>query len=369
MRDPSISPELLAQYLAGAATPEDVSRVRYWLAGDPRRHMVLTALQRLDTRAGDADLGVGELWAGIADRIAADDGRRRDGQSGMRGVWVGLRRIPLRSGADSLRRIVYGFAGLAVIIGVALYQRVPHDARRTTSRSYATTARQTARIQLADGSRIILAPRTRVTVLVGADESRLVTLVGEARFEIISRLRAPFEVRTGSLVTRVLGTTFDVRRYPEERSGRVVVLDGKVTTSWIGQNRPVTLTAGMIAHFEDSTVIQTKVADPTPYTDWAKGRLVFRDVPVPVVLETLGRWYGYTFNIADSTLVKQHVTATFALGETSEMLQLLKRVLGVDMTLADSIVTLRPAREATVPTTPVRYKMHDPISTLTEVGR
>jgi len=224
-------------------------------------------------------------------------------------------------------------------------------ASSSIAQTYSTTTGRTATIELPGGSRVTLAPRTTLTVVSDRGQHlRSASLVGEADFDIVPDPTAPFVVHTGRVTTRVLGTHFGIRRYADDLIGRIVVFSGKVATD--SRSGPVTLTAGMVAQFTDSLVTATVSDDPSAYADWTNGRLVFRNATVPTVLATLKRWYGYEFRLADSTLATQHVTGVFAIVGTTEMMEAVKRVLGVTMTFDGHVITLQPERSSTSTTHP-----------------
>lgn len=62
-------------------------------------------------------------------------------------------------------------------------------------------------------------------------EKRIIHLVGEAFFEVERMEESPFEIFSGNAKTRVLGTSFNVRAYPEEEIIEVTVATGKVEFS------------------------------------------------------------------------------------------------------------------------------------------
>jgi ferric-dicitrate binding protein FerR (iron transport regulator) len=261
--------------------------------------------------------------------------------------------------------------GLAVV-GVALAVRVitrnPVSTQpASTPITYATAAGQLGRVTLADGSHVRLAPLSRLVVEPGfGSAERAVSLEGEAMFEVTSASEAPFIVRTGSVTTRVLGTTFDVRHYPHDSVVRVVVTSGKVTAG--GHRTPVTLTAGTMGLVTDSTAVATAVGTMDPYTSWVDGRLTFANTEVPTMLATVGRWYGYTFVLADSTIASQHVTTEFNIAARQETLAAIRSLLNVTMTFTDSTVVLhaqRPGQSAQP--APRRTRRIVPLSS--EVGK
>jgi ferric-dicitrate binding protein FerR (iron transport regulator) len=197
---------------------------------------------------------------------------------------------------------------------------------------------------LRDGTKIILAPQTTLTVAstFGRD-TRTVTLSGEAYFDVRTVAGAPFIVRTGTVATRVLGTAFSVRRYGSDDTVHVAVLSGKVASG--GRSAPITVAAGTVAHVTDSTATATAVDDVRAYTDWTQGRLVFDETPVPAMLAALGRWYGYEFRLQDSVLASQNVSASFNVSDSKEMMIVLQGVLRVSMSFRGKVVTLTPRRE------------------------
>jgi len=196
-------------------------------------------------------------------------------------------------------------------------------------------------VTLADGSTVVLAPETRIRYTVDLHGARTADLIGEAFFTI-AHARQPFVVRTGAVTTRVLGTAFDVRRYPGDATTQITVVSGKVSTG--GRRPPVTLSAGAVGHATDSTVTVSAIADPERSTLWTRGRLVFEDAPVSVILSTLSRWYGYEFQLTDTTLAAQRVSVAFRTENPTEAMTMVKLILNVSMTFDGNVVTLRPKR-------------------------
>jgi len=247
-------------------------------------------------------------------------------------------------------RAAWMVLGVAAICAFAIgrWSRIAPWSRTSTfvHAVYTTTVGQVAHLTLADGSHVVLAPRSRLTIAehFGA-ESRDVTLVGEAYFVVQSALRVPFVVHTGPVSTRVLGTTFDVRRYADDRTTHVAVVSGRVATG--GRVSAAVLAAGSAGQVTDSTVVVNAVDDPSTAVAWTQGRLIFNDTPVSVVLATLGRWYGYEFRLADTIVAANHVSMTFKTDAPIETMNAVKALLGVTMTFDGNVVVLRPKQGST----------------------
>jgi transmembrane sensor len=88
-------------------------------------------------------------------------------------------------------------------------------------------------VVLADGSSIFLSPKSKISYAEAFNEGtkREVYLSGEAFFEVAKNPNKPFVVYANELVTKVLGTSFNVRAFPEDKNVVVNVLTGRVAVS------------------------------------------------------------------------------------------------------------------------------------------
>lgn len=338
--DPAELDALFERVLAGEATPEERDRLEAAFARDgiPPEWSAATA------RAVQATVPTVEYDATVfAESVHA---RITVGQNNRSNLSLPAR-MPVAT--PSWRRWgARGALGIAAAIGIAFgLSRLsvwPRDvAHVIVSRNYATQRGQRADVTLPDGSTAVLAPETQLRYTRDSHDVESIDVTGEAFFTVTHRARRPFLVRTGAVTTRVLGTAFDVRRYATDRDARVIVVSGRVAVS--GRGTPVVLTAGTEGRIPDSLIATVSaIADPSDATAWTEGRLVFRDTPVAAMLDAIGRWYGYRFQLSDSTLSAQHVTVTFHADQMTEALNKLKAVLGVTMTFDDDVITLRPER-------------------------
>jgi ferric-dicitrate binding protein FerR (iron transport regulator) len=134
------------------------------------------------------------------------------------------------------------------------------------------------------------------------------------------------------------------------------------------QNGGVTLGVGMIADVSDSTLHVSTVDELAPGTEWVRGELVFHDMPVSAVLQTMSRWYGYQFRSTDSTLLHRKITIGVPMRSSEMALAILEDILSVNLTVAGDTVTLvpHPVRpEKKVP----RVRTYDVWTPTREVGR
>ena len=265
------------------------------------------------------------------------------------------------------------FAAAAIGASVALYvgvRWVTRSVTETPARTYATVAGQRATITLPDSTRVTLAPQTTLTVASDFGRThRAVTLRGEAYFDVAHTAGHPFLVRTDRIVTRVLGTAFDVTHYADDRDVRVAVSSGRVAVA-TPRRTVATLVAGMVGRVTDSTALVTVAGDRETVPAWTHGTLEFHNAPVPEMLQTVGRWYGVRFELADSVLATHRVTTFLDYTNTNDLIVTLETVLNVSATSVTTpsgqVVTLRPRQESRRPA-----PRHQPqtLSPNTEVGR
>jgi len=348
----------LDRYLADAASLDERAQVDAWLAAEPEAASFLTALQRVATNpcADVAQVDVDAMMQKVHEQLVGDvkvwGGRGRTAQGKV--SW----------GRQSLRgitRVAIGALMLtAIFIGVqwSWESQPPH--------SYTTHAAQLATVTLDDGTRVILAPSTRLDVAPGfGHRTRTVTLSGEAHFDVRATAGVPFAVRTGAVTTTVLGTVFAVRRYAGDDTTHVAVMSGKVRT---GGAHTIALTAGAVARVTDSAAFDT-VADQSMSIDWIRGKLIFNEAPVLTVLTTMGRWYGYRFELADPSLAKQHVSTTLSMTDSAAMIVNLQALLGVTMTFDGHVVTLRPSHASDHAPARMQQRLKDTHNQSLEYGR
>lgn len=88
-------------------------------------------------------------------------------------------------------------------------------------------------IGLADGSSVLLSPQSKISYSEDFDagDKREVFLSGEAFFEVAKNVQKPFYVYANELVTKVLGTSFNVRAFPEDKNVVVKVRTGRVAVA------------------------------------------------------------------------------------------------------------------------------------------
>lgn len=336
-----------------------LARARAALRGEDDRN-VAAAAQRVEQRLA--------AWA----RTEAAD-RARETQTP---AWTpsahGQGQLPAMRGWRRWTVRGLGLTAAAALTVVAWHWTMTpssHAAPRLAStRTYATKIGQQAIVTLDDGTSVTLAPESKLRIGHFGAHNRTVELDGEAYFDVTHVDGAPFVVRTGAVETRVLGTSFFVRRYASDATAHITVMTGKVAVGTHGQQSPLVVTAGRGADATDSTVVAMRDPAQAWEIGWLDGRLVFHDAPTPDVLQALHRWYGYEFRFADSTLAQRSLTVVISTRSSAEALGALKTYLNVDLRFDGQIVTLVPKQASRAVPSPSRV-LPPTLTSPKEVGR
>ncbi|MEL6651026.1 MAG: FecR domain-containing protein [Bacteroidota bacterium] len=152
---------------------------------------------------------------------------------------------------------------------------------------------------LADGSTVWLNSASTLTIAADfGDSLRMVSLEGEAFFEIARDSLHPFVVLSEGIYTQVLGTSFNISAYKTEDL-KVSVSTGKVSV--FQKNGPKEILSpgqGLKISAQDSswkrqTIAQAQIAS------WREGILHFDNTKIKDVLPIFERRFGYAFELAD----------------------------------------------------------------------
>ena len=146
-------------------------------------------------------------------------------------------------------------------------------------------------LTLSDGTRVWLNSETSIQypVAFGAKERR-VFVQGEAYFEVAKDANKPFTVQFMSSSVTVLGTSFNIRAYPEEKRSQTTLAEGSVSIYSPGSS--MLLKPGEQAEVSalSGEMVKQEV-EVKNFTSWKDGRFVFEQQPLEDIMRTLERWY------------------------------------------------------------------------------
>jgi transmembrane sensor len=172
-------------------------------------------------------------------------------------------------------------------------------------------------VTLADGTKVWLNGGSKLTYPEKfRGDKREITLVGEAFLDVTHDTQRSFIVHTGNIRTQVLGTSFNVKAYPEDHFVKVDVLTGKVgvigKTHNTNGSQTVFLTPAQEVMFnkDNNLAVKKEAVDVNVLTSWTNGEFVFKNTPLPEVLNSIEHRFNIKVN-ADINLVRCSISANF----------------------------------------------------------
>ena len=153
------------------------------------------------------------------------------------------------------------------------------------------------RLVLGDGTKVWLNSASSLNYPVQfAEKERCVELDGEAYFEVTPDPERPFIVKSGDVQTRVLGTSFNIQAYRNEKSVYTTLLTGSIRVAVADGGDAVVLTPGREAIWEKgSGAIQVEAVNAEDAIAWRYGNFIFEEEDIEVVMRMLSRWYEVEF--------------------------------------------------------------------------
>lgn len=325
--------ELLERYLADVATTEERNELMAMIHEGNHDETIYGRIQSM-------------LSAGRADENI-DPQRAREIFKGI------LASGEESSGAVKWRPAVtwrwYAAAAVTlVLISSGWWLNRPGPARMSPIASVAPQAERAVFIgkqfvHLPDGSTVLLNQGSRLSYApTFGEKDREIVLAGEGYFDVRHDGGKPFRVVTGSITTMVLGTSFNVKAYPDQQEVKVTVTRGKVQVN--NENRLL----GIITPDQQISVntltndfVQRNVKAETA-TSWQSQYLILDDVSLEEAAKTIATKYKVEIAISNVKLKTCRISATFLKGETlNQVLTVISGVLQATYTIdANGNVTI-----------------------------
>lgn len=259
-------------------------------------------------------------------------------------------------------RWLYGAAVAATIAGILFFATRKYDAplqipRQEAQLKYNSTEvskpGERKSIQLPDGSKVMLNAGSTINIAKDFNaSSRELTLVGEAFFDVAHDTEKPFIIHTSAMDIKVLGTIFNVRAYPGDKTSETSLLKGAVEVTVRNkekkkiflhpnekiilpnnvnengnQEEPAKNTAAASStnvHYEITGLTYNKTDSTLTEVSWTENRLAFSDDTFETIAAELERWYNITISITDDKVKQYRFTATFDQKNIEQVLQALQ---------------------------------------------
>ncbi len=226
-------------------------------------------------------------------------------------------------------------------------------------------------LQLPDGTRVWLNANSRITYeKTYGNKLREVKLTGEAYFDVVRNAEKPFVIHTAKMDIKVLGTAFNVKCYPGEKTTETSLIRGSIEVTlkdrlekiMLKPNEKLVINNDEIADQliqsgstavkqagakKDNSIISLShltfypVDSTVIETAWTQNKLVFSSETFEEIALKMERWYNVKIDFADEYLKNERLTGNFENETISEALTAMQLTTAFSFTIKNDRIIIK----------------------------
>lgn len=337
--------ELLSKYLTGECSKAEKLSVDRWLSESVKNQDYLNSLNELWELSSknyppNTLFNTEVDWAVLKNRM--DD----------EGIIENIKTTASRSkfSLNSTWSVVIRVAAIFLLAGLfglytfkSIYVPVK-EVQSTALKEISMSKGKRGGVTLSDGTKVYLNADSRISIPpVFSEDSREVYLEGEAYFDVAKNPNKPFIINTNGAIIQVLGTSFVVKNYSDDKTVQTVVESGVVSfrRSNSKANDGVILTKGKLARLDlsNSRMITENVDNIDFYLSWKRGELKFDYTAMSEVAKQLERRYDITVVFDSDSIKNMHLTAELRSKSMDNVIRTIATSLGLKYKISKDKVT------------------------------
>ena len=222
------------------------------------------------------------------------------------------------------------------------YQEINNEKGSPQIHTLTTPRGKSFKVILDDGTEVWLNAGSKLQYPDEFTETeRIVTLEGEAYFHVSRDTKHPFIVKSGTVETRVLGTEFNIRSYPQEER-HVTLVSGSVLVRDSQKENELQLEPGQnVALDANGQLLIPNNVDVNEFIAWKDNLFCFREAKLKDIMKAIGRWYNLSIIFTDESAMDYHFNFWAQRDDSPEQaLRLLNQVGKVKATLDGSQIII-----------------------------
>lgn len=350
---PGQADDLAIRFLAGQLTAAEQAMLEQWIAESAANQAHFAQLRDawlLSGPAADDRYNASDAWNAVEASLP------------RRGRLAPWRRL-LRVAAILLLPFLAG-GGL---VWLYLHRSMPGAGNKWIS--VVSPKGATTQVTLADGTEVWLNAGSKLQYSDAYDlAGREVKLEGEAFFKVRTNPRKPFHVKAAELDIQALGTSFNVKAYPEEKTVVTTLVEGRVKINGEHAGRPISIMMKPREHVTwrkarpaaataasnrpapqaapGAMVVDSgEVHDMALYTGWKDGTWVVASQSLAEIAAVLERRFNVQVVFNGETLQHYKFSGTFRQETLEQVLDILKLTAPLRYTIEHGTVTIIPDKE------------------------
>ena len=194
---------------------------------------------------------------------------------------------------------------------------------------------------------------------------REVSLTGEAFFDVAPNANKPFVIHTTRIDIKVLGTRFNVKSYPSDKTTEATLIRGSIEVSIKNKNRDKIImkpNEKLVVSNEDSISLErtprrkdiresaslVTIGKPTYEknsgaiieTSWVDNKLIFQDEDFTDLARQMERWYGVSIHFQSDAQGELRFTGIFEKETIQQALDALKLTANFHYSIEGTEITI-----------------------------
>ena len=230
----------------------------------------------------------------------------------------------------SIRTLIRIAAVLVILFGITiLLKNIVFDPKQLLVTSEDLNRNEP--YKLADGSLVYLNGKSEIEFSNDfGSKNRMLTLRGEAFFEVQPNKEIPFIISANKTSVKVVGTSFNVFSDSSEQV-QISVVEGVVEFSTSKKENLVKLTAGEEGTYNSTSdrITKSNIENPN-FLAWKTGVLNFDETPIKEAFQVLQKHYSRVFVFEDSGKMPQTLTTEFDNQPLEDVLEELNLLLNIN---------------------------------------
>ena len=204
-----------------------------------------------------------------------------------------------------------------------------------------TTGAEKKLIVLSDCTRVFLnANSTFIYPEDFTSNERVVSLVGEAFFDVTKNPEKPFVIKNESFNVKVLGTSFNVSAYEKNSDAVVTVVNGKVAFNGKDGSSVILIKDEVGVLKKSNGQVNKMINSDINFLSWKTKKIEFKNTGFKEVCETINKYFSVEIEIKDENIFKCRFTGYFENPSLEQVLSVLEKTLDVKVYLNNKQVVV-----------------------------
>jgi ferric-dicitrate binding protein FerR (iron transport regulator) len=269
------------------------------------------------------------------------------------------------------------FIILAILVALNFLKPVARQANIVSPKQ---SSKAISEVSTKNGSKtnLILPDGTKVWMNAGSNLSydsaygkniREVSLSGEAFFDVVKNKEKPFVIHASKINIKVLGTEFNVKSYPSDKTIEASLIRGSIEVTFRDKpNKKIILKPNEKIIVENNVRTESKIIRPSLQkegnaldaaadiaitnltyehktgaiieTSWVENNLIFQDQSFEEIAKLLERWYGVSIKFENNQLKENHLTGSFKNETIRQALDALKFTASFNYEINNNNITI-----------------------------